>query len=91
MAKSEAIDIPDSGATVDTDEGDEDNNANEVSEAGSEEVVSSSPNAKRFLAGNSNSLDDISSREVKRERERKNRRVRNKTMVVARKRSELGF
>jgi len=63
VAKSEPIDIADSGATVDTDEGDEDNNANEVSEAGSEEVVSSSPNAKRFLAGNSNSLDDISSRE----------------------------
>lgn len=63
VAKSEPIDIADCGATVDTDEGDEDNNANEVSEAGSEEVVSSSPNAKRFLAGNSNSLDDISSRE----------------------------
>ena len=54
MAKSEAplgTDIADSGATVDTDEGED--NAEAVSEAGSAEVVSSSPNAKRFLAGNS--------------------------------------
>lgn len=96
MAKSEAplgTDIADSGATVDTDEG-EDNNAEAVSEAGSAEVVSSSPNAKRFLAGNSKEAGHSnSSQEVNKEKERKRRgrRVRNQTLVVAKKRAELGF
>ena len=91
MAKSEAplgTDIADSGATVDTDEG-EDNNAEPVSEAGSEEVVSSSPNVKKFLAGNPNESNNEVNRE--KERKRRGRRVRNQTLVVAKKRAELGF
>ena len=94
MAKSEAppgSDIADSpsAANVDTDEG-EDNNADAVSEAGSTEVVSSSPNVKKFLAGN---LSEPSNQEVngEKDRKRRGRRVRNQTLVVARKRSELGF
>ena len=92
MAKSEAPpggdDVADSpsAANVDTDEG-EDNNADAVSEAGSTEVVSSSPNVKKFLAGN---LNEPPSQEVNKEK-RRGRRVRNQTLVVARKRSELGF
>ena len=95
MAKSEAPpgtdDVADSpsAANVDTDEG-EDNNADAVSEAGSTEVVSSSPNVKKFLAGN---LNEQASQEVngEKDRKRRGRRVRNQTLVVARKRSELGF